>query len=101
MLVQAEDNDAVKRGENIILGGLVLQILIFGFFVAVAATWHVRLMGRPTAKSADLPWMRYIWLLYAASVLITVRNFCRVVEYALGRVSSFLSLSRIGRGTRS
>ncbi|KAK3209336.1 hypothetical protein GRF29_69g1480301, partial [Pseudopithomyces chartarum] len=58
MLVQAEDNDAVKRGENIILGGLVLQILIFGFFVAVAATWHVRLMGRPTAKSADLPWMR-------------------------------------------
>ena len=89
MLVQSKDADAVKRGENIILGGLVLQILIFGFFVAVAATWHTRLMARPTVKSSDLPWIKYIWLLYAASVLITVRNFCRVVEYALGRVSRF------------
>ncbi|KAF1976284.1 hypothetical protein BU23DRAFT_456382 [Bimuria novae-zelandiae CBS 107.79] len=87
MLVQANDNAGVKRGENIILGGLVLQILIFAFFVAVAATWRNRLGARPTAKSADLPWGRYIWLLYAASALITIRNFCRVVEYALGRVS--------------
>jgi hypothetical protein len=86
MLVQAKDNGGVKRGENIILGGLILQILIFGFFVAVAATWHKRLSARPTAYSADLPWIRYTWLLYAASALITIRNLCRVVEYALGRV---------------
>lgn len=92
MLVQAKDSDGIKRGENIILGGLVLQILIFGFFVAVAATWHRRLMARPTAKSADLPWMRFVWLLYAASALITIRNFCRVVEYALGRVNSAITI---------
>ncbi|KAF9728373.1 hypothetical protein PMIN02_008322 [Paraphaeosphaeria minitans] len=85
ILVQANDNDGVKRGENVILGGLVLQILIFGFFVTVAATWHRRLSARPTSKSADLPWTKYIWLLYAASAMITIRNLCRVVEYALGR----------------
>ncbi|KAJ4288584.1 hypothetical protein N0V90_011821 [Kalmusia sp. IMI 367209] len=33
MLTQAKDQDGIKRGENIILAGLVLQILIFGFFV--------------------------------------------------------------------
>ena len=94
MLVQADDGDGVRRGENMILGGLVLQILIFGFFVVVAGLWHRRLDEKPTPASADIPWMKYIWLLYAASALITIRNLCRVVEYALGRVSSlFASLS--------
>ncbi|CAN9176144.1 unnamed protein product [Alternaria alternata] len=40
MLVSANDKDGFKRGENIILGGLILQILIFGFFVVVASIWH-------------------------------------------------------------
>ena len=87
MLVQAKDDDAVKMGENIILGGLILQILIFGFFVVVAGTWHGRLSARPAARAAEIPWLKYIRLLYAASALITIRNTCRVVEYALGRVS--------------
>jgi hypothetical protein len=86
MLVRADSPDAVKRGENIILGGLILQILIFGFFVVVAATWHRRLDERPTAAAAELHWRKYVRLLYAASALITIRNTCRVVEYALGRV---------------
>jgi hypothetical protein len=87
MLVQAKDQDGFKRGENIILGGLILQILIFGFFVVVAGIWHRRLKARPTAASADIPWTRYIRLLYAASVFITIRNICRVIEYAMGKVS--------------
>ena len=87
MLVKAKDTDSVQRGENIILAGLILQILMFAFFVVVAAKWHSRLAKTPTAKSTEIRWMKYIWLLYAASALITVRNFCRAVEYALGRVS--------------
>jgi hypothetical protein len=86
MLVSAKGTDGFKRGENIILGGLILQILIFGFFVVVASIWHRRLDGRPTAASAELPWKTYIWFLYAASVCITIRNVCRVIEYAMGRV---------------
>ena len=35
MLVQADDDKGVKRGENIILAGLILQILIFLFFILV------------------------------------------------------------------
>jgi hypothetical protein len=87
MLVQAKDKDGVKMGENIILGGLVLQILIFLFFVVIAGTWHRRLESRPTAASADIPWQKMVRFLYAASAFITIRNMCRVVEYAMGKVS--------------
>ncbi|KAL1651512.1 hypothetical protein SLS61_005464 [Didymella pomorum] len=85
MLVQAKDKDGVKMGENIILGGLILQILIFLFFVIIAGTWHRRLETRPTAASADIPWQKMVRFLYAASAFITIRNMCRVVEYAMGK----------------
>jgi hypothetical protein len=87
MLVQAKDQDGVKKGENIILGGLILQILIFGFFVVVAGIWHRRLEARPTPASSDISWQKMVRFLYAASIFITIRNSCRVVEYAMGKVS--------------
>lgn len=70
-----------------VLGGLILQIGIFGFFIVVAALFHRRLRQRPTAesKSPGLPWERYMTFLYVASVGITVRNLCRVVEYGMGQ----------------
>jgi hypothetical protein len=87
MLVKADTEDGVQRGEYIILGGLILQIAIFMFFVITAGTWHRRLEQRPTAASSEISWKKYTHILYAASALITIRNTCRVVEYALGRVS--------------
>jgi hypothetical protein len=85
LLVSANDAAGFKRGENIILGGLILQILIFMFFVAVASIWHRRLDAQPTAAAAELPWKKFITFLYAASVFITIRNLCRVIEYAMGK----------------
>lgn len=88
MLVQADDKDGMKLGENIILGGLILQILIFGFFIVVSGTWHRRLESRPTTATTDIEWQKMVRFLYAASIFITTRNSCRVVEYAMGKVSS-------------
>lgn len=94
MLVQAKDQDGVKRGENIILGGLILQILVFRFFVVVAGVWHRRLevYTMASTRASEIPWLRYIRLLYAASACITIRNTCRVVEYAMGRLWNIPSL---------
>lgn len=94
MLVQADDQDAVKRGENIILGGLILQILIFGFFIVVAGIWQRRLEAYQSSAAAatEIQWKKYIRLLYAASACITIRNTCRVIEYAMGKVSLHSSL---------
>jgi hypothetical protein len=88
MLVKANDAGGFKTGENIILGGLILQILIFAFFVVVASIWQRRLSAQPTAAAAELPWKKYMGFLYAASLFITVRNLCRVIEYAMGKVNS-------------
>ena len=90
MLVKAKDEDGVQLGENIVLGGLVLQIVVFMVFVVVAGTWHRRLqayqMSRGATIAGEVPWQRYITLLYTASACITIRNTCRVIEYAMGRV---------------
>lgn len=86
MLVQAESKTDVQRGENIILGGLILQIIIFGFFVVVASIWHKRLSKYGTAASAQICWKKYIMFLYGASALVMIRNTCRVIEYAMGKV---------------
>jgi len=91
MLVQAKNASGFKRGENIILGGLILQILIFAFFVAVATVWYRRLNAKPTAAAAQIPYGRYIVYLYAASIFITIRNICRVIEYAMGKEGYLLS----------
>jgi hypothetical protein len=87
MLVQAKDAGGFKMGENIILGGLILQILIFGLFVVVASIWHRKMNAQPTAAATQVPWKKYIWFLYATSLCITARNLCRVIEYAMGQAS--------------
>ncbi|OAL51126.1 hypothetical protein IQ07DRAFT_412686 [Pyrenochaeta sp. DS3sAY3a] len=88
ILSQAKDQASRDRGEHIILGGLILQILFFGFFVIIAGKWHRRLKDTVTAASTKIPWQRFILLLYLASGFITIRNVCRAAEYAMGRVSS-------------
>ncbi|KAE8840989.1 hypothetical protein PTNB73_05369 [Pyrenophora teres f. teres] len=85
LLISASTPSAFSRGENVILSGLILQILIFGFFVVVAGVWHHRLTRQPTAAAVQLPWDRLIKVLYVSSVCITLRNVGRVVEYAMGK----------------
>ncbi|KAL8969650.1 MAG: hypothetical protein Q9183_001900 [Haloplaca sp. 2 TL-2023] len=79
-----KDGSKVKLGENIILGGLFLQLVIFGLFVVVSIICHVRLRKQRT-KIVGVGWQKRFWVLYCVSGLIMVRNIVRVVEYILGR----------------
>jgi hypothetical protein len=89
MLANAKDPDTVKLGNNIILGGLILQVLFFGLFIAVAGTFHKRMSADPAAATSSssllLPWARYLMILYLASFLIVVRCVFRIAEYAGGQ----------------
>lgn len=89
--LQAQSS-SFKIGQKIVLAGLVLQIVIFGFFVVVAGIWHFRLRRYPTGNSmtAVVPWERMMWVLYTVSFLIATRNVIRVVEYATGRNGYFM-----------
>lgn len=72
-------------GGDIVLAGLILQIVVFGLFVAVGLRFHLRLRGDPTGSSVSFAWEGHMMTLYAMSVAITSRNIYRVVEYCMGR----------------
>ena len=91
ILAGADTRSSRDLGQNIILAGLILQILIFVGFVITAVVYHVRLRKRPTGKGPEMiSWERLLVMLYTVSVLITVRNLFRVIEYAAGGMCTLL-----------
>ncbi|KAF9629889.1 RTA-like protein [Lasiodiplodia theobromae] len=87
MLAKAKTADDQKSGERIIIIGLFIQIAFFGFFIVVSALFHYRISLYPTARSRNVqvPWQRYLWILYVASGLIMVRSIYRLLEYIQGK----------------
>ncbi|KAL2808937.1 RTA1 like protein-domain-containing protein [Aspergillus granulosus] len=78
--------DSQDMGEKIIVGGLFVQIIFFGFFVVCSFIFQRRISGNPTAlgNASSTPWMKHLWALYGSSVLILIRSIFRVVEYLQG-----------------
>lgn len=75
-----------KMGENIVLAGLFIQIIMFGLFAITAMIFQSRMHKNPTRESfaADVPWRQSLHMLYAVSALIMIRSIFRVVEYSMG-----------------
>ena len=73
-------------GEDIILGGLFIQISFFGLFLISALVFQSRLARRPTSESVDdnTPWQRHMFALHFSSLLILIRSSFRVAEYIQG-----------------
>lgn len=91
--IQAKGSlNTMHIGENVIVGGLFVQLLFFGFFIVTAMVFHIRLNKRPTPQSMDpaIPWPKHMSALYATSALILVRSIFRVVEYLQGNAGYLL-----------
>ena len=75
-----------KIGQDIVLAGLILQILTFALFLLTAITFAQRMRKTPTpsAVQGDVPWRHHLHSLYAISVMILIRSIFRVIEYGLG-----------------
>ena len=86
-------NGSESTGNNIIIGGLVVQIIFFGFFMISAIIFQRRIMNHPTPESvADyVPWPKHMYALYSTSVLILIRSIFRVAEYVQGSDGVLLS----------
>ncbi|PYI20676.1 RTA1 like protein [Aspergillus violaceofuscus CBS 115571] len=85
----AGTESAMLAGEHIVIAGLAIQLLFFGFFVLVASLFHWRcasLSAATTLKSQSgrLSWRGLMWALYAACTLILIRSIFRVVEFVQG-----------------
>lgn len=87
MLSKAKSTSDTKLGENIITGGLGIQVLFFGLFIVVAALFNIRLRAMPSLRSKQLtvPWQSYLFVLYGASLMIMIRSVFRIAEYVMGQ----------------
>lgn len=78
-----------NTGEKIVVGGLVLQVLLFGLFCATAVVFHYRFkthsVGAVSSSGAAIPWERILYMLYGSSILIMIRSIFRVIEFAMGQ----------------
>jgi hypothetical protein len=77
---------AVHNGEKIVIAGLIIQIVFFGFFIATCALFHKRIKKSPTEQSLELnsTWRKHLHILYAANLLIMIRSVFRLIKYAMG-----------------
>ncbi|GKT47200.1 protein RTA1 [Colletotrichum spaethianum] len=81
-----------EAGEKIIIAGLFVQIVVFGFFVLTSLLFHYRLAKTPTnTANGSTPWKRYLVVLYITSAIILVRSIFRVVEYLQGNGGYLIS----------
>ena len=82
----------MKTGEKVVVAGLLVQIIIFGFFCYVTFSWHMNLRREPTRASqgSKTKWKSVVRMIYITSGLIMVRSVFRVIEYAMGRSAYLL-----------
>jgi hypothetical protein len=85
ILAQAKTASNLSLGENVILAGLLIQILFFGVFMVVTIVVHRRIAGFATRRPT------FFYALYAVSALVMVRSIFRVAEYAGGSTGTLQS----------
>lgn len=82
---------SMKLGKNLILIGLTLQILFFGFFLICGGIFQYRLVRSPTPSSSRNSWTKYMYTLYAAGILILIRSLFRVIEFTQGNDGTIMT----------
>lgn len=104
--VQASGNqEIISIGNKVIFGGLVFQLVAFGFFVLIA--WRISArFGKSQESSFDggyrlVGWKKHFYILHIASGLFIIRNLLRAVEYGQIAMGSggFSFASRDADGT--
>ncbi|OHW97543.1 RTA1 domain protein [Colletotrichum incanum] len=84
--------EALNNGAKVIIVGLFIQLICFGFFIVIAVAFHRSINKAPTGRSnSSIPWRRHMGALYLGSFLIMVRSIFRAVEYLQGFDGHLLS----------
>jgi hypothetical protein len=84
---------SMSTGQNVIIGGLIVQIVFFGFFLVSAVVFQRRVAVHPyaAAVASEYPWNKHMWALHSSSILVLIRSVVRVVEYAQGTYGYLMS----------
>jgi hypothetical protein len=67
--------DAMSNGSHIIVSGVIVQMLFFGFFLVVASVFHRRICAQPTSKSTSiLPiWQKHVLICKPPQFILRLR----------------------------
>lgn len=80
--------------EHLVILGLLIQIISFGIFIITAGIFHYCVVRSPTPASLQVNWRKYMYILYAVSILIFIRSIFRVIEFSGGN-DGFLMRSEV------
>ncbi|KAK1147601.1 hypothetical protein N8T08_000943 [Aspergillus melleus] len=78
-------NSMRNIGEKVLVVGLIVQLIFFGFFLYVAVSFLVRL--RRSGSGMNLiggPWLKLLYVLFLVSALVIGRCVFRIIEYVGG-----------------
>ncbi|VUC35075.1 unnamed protein product [Clonostachys rosea] len=86
-------NSNPNMGTNIIVGGLIFQIVIFSLYIAAGIVFNVRFKNHSaSARASHIPWQENLIMLYVTSAFVMIRNIFRVAEYAMGSSGYLLGI---------
>ncbi|KAH8691166.1 putative RTA1 domain protein [Talaromyces proteolyticus] len=76
-------NSMRNVGQKVLVVGLIIQLIFFGFFLYVSVTFQIRLR-RTGLNLISGPWRRLLQILFLVSALIIGRCVFRIIEYVEG-----------------
>ncbi|KAF4455114.1 hypothetical protein F53441_2479 [Fusarium austroafricanum] len=79
--VDTADNETTV--ESIVIAGLMVQLVFFTLFIALASSFHFRFLNNSTVQPYG--WQKFMVVISVASALILVRSLFRMIEYVEGR----------------
>ncbi|KAJ5653748.1 hypothetical protein N7490_000751 [Penicillium lividum] len=84
------DAHIMDIGKKVVLAGLIFSLIVFAFFVLIAAKFHRRLSKDPVPfllVHGDLHWRRYMWAIYVACLAVMVRNLVRTIQFGASQTA--------------
>ncbi|KAK9462296.1 RTA1 like protein-domain-containing protein [Lipomyces oligophaga] len=91
LLARSDSESQTNTYQKIILAGLALQIIFFGFFITIAVVFHHRMKRWVSSIESGIHWQELLISLYAVSFLIILRNIVRAVEFGEGKAGYLLT----------
>lgn len=78
-----------KYGNGIVVAGLMLQVIAFAGFMSCCLLFHTKFRTHlaQSGETIEMPWESVLWMLYVTSVIVSIRNVFRLIEYIAGHDS--------------
>ncbi|CUM53119.1 uncharacterized protein AC631_04817 [Debaryomyces fabryi] len=99
IMASGKTESSMTTGKNVIVGGLIVQIVFFGMFMVVELIFHYRILKHPNEcamMTRNVPsqfnnWNSVLFTLLACSILIFIRSIFRLIEYIQGNDGYLIS----------